>query len=582
MAKSPEQRSDALREKMVGWYDPAQLALTGLQTVLSSLFAQRADYRLIEALKTPAPEPGPYGEREDIWIDYVADVGDGFNSTYAVARAITADSIAHGETTLPRGRVLIMGGDEVYPTPSAAGYRTRLVHPYELALPASGADEPPDLYAIPGNHDWYDGLGNFMNLFCHGKRIGAYRTPQQRSYFALELPHRTWLLGVDIQLESDIDNPQLDYFKSLPLARGDRIILATAEPDWIYGNIYEGKKKLSDLEKYLSEELGAKIILQLAGDLHHYRRHTLVEADGASGHVHLVTAGGGGAFLHPTHTHDVDVVKIGDESAPQRYALHRDTEYPSREISRRLGLANIPFFLKNPWFGVVPGGIYTLLSWVMPPAEIDGKGGHEAITTVLYNGLVEVSKHPSSLVWVVAILLGFVAFTDTHKPLYKWLGGLTHGSAHLAGALFVSNFTSHLLAKVTDNPVVERLLLALGSFAGGYVIGSLLMGLYLAISVCVFRRHGNEAFSSLKIEGFKNFLRMRVDADGLAVWALALDRVPGDGQWREVVGDDGRSRPEPTKDAPSLVPRVLDHFVIPARLDERPKKHKGKAAKKPG
>ena len=571
MAKGPEQKEDAIRSKMVGWYDPGQLAVTGLQTVLSSMFAQRADYRLIEALQPP-PDPESYVEHDELWIDYVADVGDGFNSTYAVACALARSELPDEEgAALPRGQLLIMGGDEVYPTPTAAGYKERLVAPYTLALAPVGEAYQPVLYAIPGNHDWYDGLGSFMNLFCQGHDIGAWKTKQKRSYFALKLAHRTWLFGVDIQLDSDIDNPQIDYFMNLDIQVGDRILLCTAEPDWIYGNIYDVKKNLSVFEGKLLQK-GAKIILQLAGDLHHYRRHTLVGA----GDVHLVTAGGGGAFLHPTHTHDVDVVKVGEanEKGVTAYALNKETEYPSRAISRWLGLRNIPFFIYNPWFGIVPGAIYTVLSWVMPPSVPAAGSPFDRLSSAISHGLHEIAEHPSGLVWVVAVLLGFVVFTDTHKPFYKWLGGLTHGAAHLAGALGVSMVAGHLVAQVSEDLVIQRLLGSLLIFIGGYLVGSLLMGLYLAISVCVFRRHGNEAFSALRIEGYKNFLRMRLDASGVTVWAFALDRVPGDGQWRDVRGKDGHRRPEPTADAPKIEPRVIDHFFIPRAPSPKKKARK--------
>ncbi|MEO7329225.1 MAG: metallophosphoesterase, partial [Minicystis sp.] len=438
MAKSSEQREDAFRSKMVGWYDPGQLAVTGLQTVLSSLFAQRADYRLIEALQPPPP-PEDYLAQDELWIDYVSDVGDGWNPTYAVACALALAELSDGEgAPLPRGKVLIMGGDEVYPTPTANAYEERLVRPYTQALAPVGESYQPVLYAIPGNHDWYDGLGNFMNLFCQGNEIGAWKTKQKRSYFALQLAHRTWLFGVDIQLDSDIDNPQIDYFTNLDIQVGDRIILCTAEPDWIYGNIYEGKKNLSVLEGKLLQR-GAKIVLQLAGDLHHYRRHTVVGA----GDVHLVTAGGGGAFLHPTHTHDVDTVKVGTEKGLATYALNKETEYPSRALSRWMGLRNIPFFVYNPLFGIVPGAIYTVLSWVLPPSDPAGSTSLERLSSGVSLALHELAAHPSGLVWVVGVLLGFVVFTDTHKTFYKWLGGLTHGVAHLIGALVVSMVASH-------------------------------------------------------------------------------------------------------------------------------------------
>ena len=40
----------ALRTKMVGWYDPDQLARTAGEVIVSTIFGRHADHRLIEAL----------------------------------------------------------------------------------------------------------------------------------------------------------------------------------------------------------------------------------------------------------------------------------------------------------------------------------------------------------------------------------------------------------------------------------------------------------------------------------------------------------------------------------------------------
>src|SRR5262249_46347924 len=153
----------------------------------------------------------------------------------------------------------------------------KLVVPYECAHPHS---EPPHpvIFALPGNHDWYDGLISFTRLFCQTRWVGGWRTMQSRSYFALKLPHRWWLWGVDLQLESDIDRPQRDFFCSVAegqMRPGDQVILATAEPDWIYGNIYDPRlqKNIAFLEETIIEKKAkAKLMIAIAGDLHHYRR----------------------------------------------------------------------------------------------------------------------------------------------------------------------------------------------------------------------------------------------------------------------------------------------------------------------
>lgn len=54
-------------------------------------------------------------EKEDLWFDFMADTGDGGNSSYAVARLLAKPSIqlTRGDSVLPlqRGTLLLIGGD---------------------------------------------------------------------------------------------------------------------------------------------------------------------------------------------------------------------------------------------------------------------------------------------------------------------------------------------------------------------------------------------------------------------------------------------------------------------------------------
>lgn len=59
---------------------------------------------------------------EDVWFDFMADCGDGFDSSYQVARMLAQPRLPvkiKGETTrvLPRGSFLVIGGDLAYPQP---------------------------------------------------------------------------------------------------------------------------------------------------------------------------------------------------------------------------------------------------------------------------------------------------------------------------------------------------------------------------------------------------------------------------------------------------------------------------------
>ena len=80
--------------------------------------------------------------------------------------------------------------------------------------------------------------------------------------------------------------------------------------------------------------------------------------------IQKITAGGSGAFLHPTH--DEDVSRIAETSVagsrPREYALR--AAYPSTRQSRRLTWGNWLFAWKNPSFGIVTAVLWSLTAWL--------------------------------------------------------------------------------------------------------------------------------------------------------------------------------------------------------------------------
>ncbi len=199
----------------VPWLAPLLLLNTGLRTVLAMLFGAYLDKRELQNALPGDLFAQPGDDSGELWFDYVSDLGDGFDATYSVAYLLAQPEVVVGERRLPRGRMLLMGGDQVYPTASGDEYENRTKGPDRAALPVPPAVGPrPTLFALPGNHDWYDGLTAFLRLFARRKdgRIGGWRTAQRRSYFAVELPARWWLFAFDEQFGAYIDDPQLVYF----------------------------------------------------------------------------------------------------------------------------------------------------------------------------------------------------------------------------------------------------------------------------------------------------------------------------------------------------------------------------------
>ena len=529
---------------MVGWYDPGQLVNTGIQVLISQILGSRADYRLIESFTGPE-QIHDFSQPQECWFDYVADLGDGWNSTYAVACMLAAKQLSVRGTDaqtvqVPRGNFLIMGGDQVYPVASRDQYEQRTVAPYASAFPP-GPGPRPALFAIPGNHDWYDGLISFMRLFARRGSIGGWQTRQKRSYFAIRLPQNWWIWALDYQLESDIDQPQLEFFNHVAdqMPPGGKVILVTAEPDWIYGHIYHEKyrKNIEYLQTtVINRRAHASLKVAIAGDLHHYRRH---QVDDGSG-VQLITSGGGGAFLLGTTGPKVKQVEFGDPPKPFKLK----SEFPDRKTSARLLLRNFLFPFINPKFGLLTGTLYLVIAWIY---RVPVLREYEALlqhSDPVNNTIIIVRTllaSPFGFGVLALVVVAFVAFTDTHVRVYKYLGGTAHALANL-GAIFVisagaAKFGRDLL-RLPDGSIRSLLISAVLIFFGGYVAGAVIMGIYLYVSQAVFHRQSQESFSSLRIADYKNFVRFHLDASGgLTIYAIGLERVPR--KWKRAVSSGG-------------------------------------------
>ena len=136
----------------VPWLAPLLLISTGLRTLLALLFGAYLDKR--ELQNSLADDTyRQVGADGSLWLDYVADLGDGFNATYSVAWLLAQPELTVDGRRLPRGQLLMMGGDQVYPTASGDAYEDRCKGPYQAALPLPPSDGPaPARFAMPGNH----------------------------------------------------------------------------------------------------------------------------------------------------------------------------------------------------------------------------------------------------------------------------------------------------------------------------------------------------------------------------------------------------------------------------------------------
>ena len=123
----------------------------------------------------------------DVWIDYVADTGDCGAVSYAVARMIFGQyevpdpEDATRTLELPRGDLLIFGGDTAYPVATELEIHNRVIVPYNRVLRAATDGKTRVLLGVPGNHDWFAGLDGFHRMF-HERRGSVARAAASRRH----------------------------------------------------------------------------------------------------------------------------------------------------------------------------------------------------------------------------------------------------------------------------------------------------------------------------------------------------------------------------------------------------------------
>lgn len=538
------------RREMVRWFHPVE----GFHSMRAS---HKGDPK--RAGRTPTRDNAVVplhldaGDDGCLWFDYVSDLGDAFDATAAVAWQLTRPDIElpddrNGElpeapARLPRGRLLVMGGDQVYPYASRDKYVQQTELPYLLAAAvqpdgasAGPAPENAALVAIPGNHDWYGGINLFEDVFVKADTFAEHwQVGQRERWWVVEMPHGWWLWGIDTALDNTLEAAQKEYFTraATALGPGDRVILCAPVPLWQLRQKRE--EEYTHLRQFLDPLVrghGATMPLFLAGDSHffaHYRR-----VDGVAEEDHI-TAGGGGAFLQPTHNLPEQVPY--ERGAPD-YTL--TTRWPrpidSRSLATNLrGLRDRQFWWLFAIVAVVHAayaGLTTIRTAALGSTIDPGAGAEQAARWIAgaWPGW------PILALMVLAMVMATApnsAESQLAKGAKKY--GLIHGVAQAALFVAVAAFgrwvgPQHAWWHFVVVPLI-----------GGVLSTALFVGMNRWINRQI-KANDTLAFSSAHLTRYKHFLRMRIDADGdLTVFAVGLDPV-GEG-WYESLTTAGSTIP---------------------------------------
>jgi len=273
--------------------------------------------------------------------------------------------------------------------------------------------------------------------------------------------------------------------------------------------------------------------LWLAGDVHNYRRDSdvpwntklrrfgstasfekgpLLTADGFESQYHKIVAGGGGAFLHPTWI-GIDN-NAGHVDMKRKYVMRK--VFPSSKRSTFLAFKNLLFPFYNKSFGLVTAALYSILLWWVTSSVDDA--GSQNLFDIFFK-----FQNPMPTCITAILTLGCIYFADG-GAIKKVIQGGVHALGHIAGIYGV-----YSIAQAVTNHITRRsgvIAATAGCYVvGGYLIGSFIMGVYL-VGSALAGTHWNEAYSSIKCEDYKSFVRVHIDQNGdLELFTIGTDKA---------------------------------------------------------
>jgi uncharacterized membrane protein HdeD (DUF308 family) len=309
----------------MSWYFDTENWAAG---IYNSWAENRTDtWRMAMIQEVRAAMPGPASEdfvinaptgEGDFSFIVIGDPGEGDASQHILRHQLV--QVANQEDV----RFVLISSDVVYPTGAMKDYEAN------FWLPFHGIQKP--VYAIPGNHDWYDALEGFAATFFEAdaarsamrarlvadSRISGttegrieeliagaarlrswYGVPtgfQRAPFFQIQTPH-FGLITVDTGVLRRVDSLEFKWLRSaLEKSRGKTTMVVLGHPLYALGG-YDAEERPAFREIHeLLKSYG--VTIAMGGDTHdfeYYRER--YQRDGKDMTMHHFVNGGGGAYL---------------------------------------------------------------------------------------------------------------------------------------------------------------------------------------------------------------------------------------------------------------------------------------------
>ena len=124
-------------------------------------------------------------------------------------------------------------------------------------------------------------------------------------------------------------------------------------------------------------------------------------------------------------------------------------------------------------------------------------------------------------------------YADEKTPTKKAALGLPHAFIHLALIVGLTSIIAPLNAFLFGFAPASALafwLTVIEFLVGGFA-GGLVWGAYLSHVCGKEGQHYNDAFSAMRLDSFRHFLRMRIRNDELLVYPIGIDAAPARKDW---------------------------------------------------
>ena len=367
------------------WYFNTESWATGIYQKLTELRVDPWRANMIDAVARAYGggdelfriEPQGIAGNGDFSFLVIGDPGEGDASQYSLASRYL--ELGHSDDV----KFLVISSDVIYPAGAIDDYEAKFY------LPFHGFAKP--VYAIPGNHDWFDALegfnANFLepkaarsamqarveadlgltgtnprridNLIAHAERLrrlyavnaGIQRAP----FFELQTDNFA-LLAIDTGILRTVDQAQLTWVeRTLDRSRGKFTMAIVGHPRIAGGHdippVAEGQDVADSSEQFaalyrLLATRNVKIVM--AGDTHDFEYYRENLAGGARVMHHFVN-GGGGAYLSIGTALD-----FPKQPAAADWAYYPRTDQLRAKMDAEMPLWKQPFWYWIKWFNAWP------------------------------------------------------------------------------------------------------------------------------------------------------------------------------------------------------------------------------------